>query len=288
MKSNQRKIKLIECPRDAMQGWKNFIPTENKISYINQLLKVGFDTIDFGSFVSHKAIPQMADTKEVISQLSMNDTKTKLLAIIANVRGAEEAAQYDAITYLGFPFSISPTFQMRNTNSTIEHSLNSVVEIKNICDKNKKEPVIYISMAFGNPYGDEYNEDLVLEWITKLAGEGIQIISLADTIGIAQTQQVASLTQKVIDTFPEIEIGVHLHSTQTKWKDKIDAALRQGCLRFDGSLKGIGGCPMAGDELVGNTDSGLMIAYFKELGYCVDINTSELEQSILMAEEIFV
>ncbi len=288
MKGNQRKIKLIECPRDAMQGWKNFISTEKKIAYINQLLKVGFDTIDFGSFVSHKAIPQMADTKEVISQLSTDDIKTKLLAIIANVRGAEEAAHYDAITYLGFPFSISPTFQMRNTNSTIEHSLNSVVEIKNICDKNKKEPVIYISMAFGNPYGDEYNEDIVLEWITKLAGEGIQIISLADTIGVAQTQQVASLTEKVIAAFPEIEIGVHLHSTKTKWRDKIDAALQQGCLRFDGALKGIGGCPMAGDELVGNMDSGLMIAYFKELGYCGEINTSELKQSILMAEEIFV
>jgi hydroxymethylglutaryl-CoA lyase len=288
MKGNQRKIKLIECPRDAMQGWKNFIPTEKKISYINHLLKVGFDTIDFGSFVSHKAIPQMADTKEVIGQLSMDDTKTKLLAIIANVRGAEEAVHYDAITYLGFPFSISPTFQMRNTNSTIEHSLNAVRQLKNICDKNKKEPVIYISMAFGNPYGDEYNEDLVLEWITKLAGEGIQIISLADTIGIAQTQQVGSLTQKVIDTFPGIETGVHLHSTQTKWKEKIDAALQQGCLRFDGALKGIGGCPMAGDELVGNMDSGLMIAYFKELGYCGEINTSELEHSIQMAEEIFV
>jgi len=287
MKGDQRKIKLIECPRDAMQGWKNFIPTEKKIAYINQLLKVGFDTIDFGSFVSHKAIPQMADTKEVIGQLSMNDTNTKLLAIIANVRGAGEAAQYDAITYLGFPFSISPTFQMRNTNSTIAHSLNSVVEIKNICDKNKKEPVIYISMAFGNPYGDAYNEDLVLEWITKLAGEGIQIISLADTIGIAQTQQVALLTKKVIAAFPAIETGVHLHSTQKKWKEKIDAALQHGCLRFDGALKGIGGCPMAGDELVGNMDSGLMIAHFKELGYCGEINTSELEHSILMAEEIF-
>jgi hydroxymethylglutaryl-CoA lyase len=288
MKGNQHKIKLIECPRDAMQGWKNFIPTEKKIAYINQLLKVGFDTVDFGSFVSHKAIPQMADTKEVVSQLSMDDTKTKLLAIIANVRGAEEAARYDAITYLGFPFSISPTFQMRNTNSTIEQSLNSVREIKNICDKNKKEPVIYISMAFDNPYGDEYNEDMVLEWIEKLAGEGIEIISLADTIGIAQTQQVASLTQKVIDSFPGIETGVHLHSTQKKWKEKIDAALQQGCLRFDGALLGIGGCPMAGDELVGNMDSGLMAAYFKELGYFAEINASGLEQSILMAEEIFV
>jgi hydroxymethylglutaryl-CoA lyase len=281
-------IKLIECPRDAMQGWKTFIPTEKKIEYINQLLKVGFDTIDFGSFVSAKAIPQMADTKDVINQLTMGNTKTKLLAIIANVRGAEEAAQYGSINYLGFPFSISPTFQMRNTNSTIEQSLENVKAIKNICDKNKKEPVIYISMAFGNPYKDEYNENIVLEWIDKIVGEGIQIISLADTVGIANPTQVASVTKKVIDGFPQIETGVHLHSTNTNWQQKIDAALEQGCKRFDGALKGIGGCPMADDELVGNMDSELMIPYFKKLGYLQDLNIAELAKSVQLASEIFI
>ena len=281
-------IHLVECPRDAMQGWKNFIQTKKKIEYINQLLKVGFDTIDFGSFVSPKAIPQMADTKDVISHLSIVNSKTKLLAIIANIRGALEASEYETITYLGFPFSISPTFQKRNTNSTIEESMEHVIEIKNICDKNKKEPVVYISMAFGNPYKDVYNEDIVLEWIEKLVGEGIKIISLADTVGIAAPLQVASLVSKVISVFPNIETGVHLHSTNKNWKQKIDAALQHGCKRFDGALKGIGGCPMADDELVGNMDSVLMISYFKELGYCKEIDTAALAQSIKLAEEIFV
>jgi hydroxymethylglutaryl-CoA lyase len=288
IKHQTSNIKLIECPRDAMQGWKNFIPTKKKIEYINQLLKVSFDTIDFGSFVSPKLIPQMADTKEVISQLSIVNNKTKLLAIVANVRGAMEASVYDAITYLGFPFSISPTFQMRNTNSTIEQSLEHVKEIKNICDKNKKEPVIYISMAFGNPYKDEYNEDLVLEWINKLVAEGITIISLADTVGIANPSQVSSVVGKVIAAFPQIETGVHLHSTNVNWRQKIDAALQQGCMRFDGALKGIGGCPMADDELVGNMDSELMISYFKELGYCKEIDVQALAQSSKLAAEIFV
>lgn len=283
-----QKLKLIECPRDAMQGWKNFIPTEKKIAYINQLLRVGFDTIDFGSFVSHKAIPQMSDTKEVISQLSVNNTNTKLLAIIANVRGAEDAASYDKITYLGFPFSISPTFQKRNTNSTIEQSLEYVKEIKSICDTSNKEPVIYISMAFGNPYKDEYNENIVLEWVSKLVEQGIRTISLADTIGIATPSQVGSVTEKVIKTFSQIETGVHLHSTNKNWKEKVNAALRHGCMRFDGALKGIGGCPMADDVLVGNMDSELMITYFKELDFCDEINNDALKQSIQMAGEIFV
>src|SRR5487761_1938214 len=268
------KIHLIECPRDAMQGWKNFIPTKKKIEYINQLLQVGFDTIDFGSFVSPKAIPQMADTKEVISQLSMDNSKSKLLAIVANVRGAIEASVYDAITYLGFPFSISPTFQMRNTNSTMEQSLEHVKEIKSICDKTNKEPVVYISMAFGNPYKDDYNEDIVLEWIQKLEGEGISIISLADTVGIASASQVSSVVSKVISAFPKIETGVHLHSTNVNWRQKVDAALEQGCMRFDGALKGVGGCPMADDILVGNMDTELMIPYFRELGYCKEIDAN--------------
>ena len=281
-------IKLIECPRDAMQGWKSFIPTQNKIEYLNQLLQVGFDTLDFGSFVSPKAIPQMADTKEVVEKLDLQNTKTKLLAIIANARGAQEASVFEQITYLGFPFSISPTFQKRNTNSTIEESLETVKEIKKICDKNSKEAVIYISMAFGNPYGDEYNEDIVLEWIGKLVGEGIQIISLADTVGLAAPSQIASLVKKVIAMFPGIETGVHLHSTSLNWKEKIDAALQNGCMRFDGALKGVGGCPMAEDELVGNMDSELMIPYFEKLGLLTNVNHQALKKAIDMASKIFV
>ncbi|HEU5366376.1 MAG TPA: hydroxymethylglutaryl-CoA lyase, partial [Hanamia sp.] len=272
----KKQIKLIECPRDAMQGWKNFIPTEKKIAYINQLLKVGFDTIDFGSFVSPKAIPQMADTKEVIEKLNLQNSSTKLLAIIANTRGAQDAAEFEKISYLGFPFSVSSTFQIRNANSTIEESLERVKEIKSICDTNHKELVIYISMAFGNPYGDEYHENIVLEWINKIVGEGVQIISLADTVGLAQPSQIASLAKKTISTFPEIETGVHLHSTSLNWKEKVDAALQNGCLRFDGALKGIGGCPMANNELVGNMNSELMIPYFKERGFLQNINEDEL------------
>ena len=280
-------IKLIECPRDAMQGWKHLISTEDKITYINQLLKVGFDTLDFGSFVSTKNIPQMADTKEVIPKLDLQNSKTKLLAIIANTRGAEEAAFFHQIDYLGFPFSISPTFQKRNTNSTIEESFQTVIEMKNICDKKNKEAVIYISMAFGNPYRDEYNEDIVLDWISKLVGEGIRIISLADTVGLANPFQIASLAKNVTTSFPGIETGVHLHSTGGNWKNKIDAALQNGCTRFDGALKGVGGCPMAEDELVGNMNSELMIPYFKELGILKNINQEELQKAIQMASQIF-
>lgn len=281
-------FKLIECPRDAMQGWKHFIPTRDKVEYINQLLKVGFDTIDFGSFVSAKTIPQMADTKEVIEQLIIENSQSKLLAIVANVRGAEEAVEFTKISYLGFPFSISPTFQIRNTNSTIEESVVIVKEIKRICDKSEKELVLYISMAFGNPYGDEYHEEVVLEWIEKLVGEGIGIISLADTVGLAHPLQVASLVKKVISKFPQIETGVHLHSTNINWKQKINAALQNGCLRFDGALKGIGGCPMANDELVGNMNSELLIPYFKQLGFLENINETELLKASEMASKIFI
>lgn len=282
-----QQIKLIECPRDAMQGWKNFIPAKKKIEYINQLLKVGFDTIDFGSFVSPKAVPQMADTKEVIDQLIVSDTTTKLLAIIANARGAKEAAAFEKINFLGYPFSVSPTFQLRNANSTIEGSMERVKEIKNICDKNDKELVIYISMAFGNPYGDFYNEEMVLEWIEKLQSEGINIISLADTVGLADASQVASLVNKVISRFPGLETGVHLHSTSINWKQKIDAALQNGCKRFDGTLKGVGGCPFAEDELVGNMNTELMIPYFKQLGFLKNINEKELARASEMASAIF-
>ncbi len=280
-------IKLIECPRDAMQGWKSFIPTEDKIAYINQLLKVGFDTLDFGSFVSPKAIPQMADTKQVIEKLELENSRTQLLAIVANTRGAREASDFHQITYLGYPFSISPTFQKRNANSTIEDSLQTVKEIKAICDNNNMEPVIYISMAFGNSYGDNYNEDIVVEWITKLVEEGIGIISLADTVGLARPPQIASLVKKVILTFPGIETGVHLHSTTLNWKEKIDAALHSGCLRFDGALKGVGGCPMAEDELVGNMDSELLIPYFEKLDLLKNIDLPALKKAKEIASKIF-
>ncbi len=282
------KISLVECPRDAMQGRKHFIPTQKKIDYINALLKVGFNTIDFGSFVSPKAIPQMADTGEVIRDLELGGSNSKLLAIIANERGATDAVVYDAITYLGFPFSVSETFQKRNTNSTIEESLNRVEEIQNLCIKNKKQLVVYISMGFGNPYGDMYNEAIVFNWVDKLVVMGIKIISLADTVGLATAAQVSSITKYLVDKLPEIEIGVHLHSTATNWQDKVDAALDAGCKRFDGALKGIGGCPMADDELVGNMDTELMISYFKEKNLLHNLDMEALKECSRMAAEIFM
>jgi hydroxymethylglutaryl-CoA lyase len=282
------KISLIECPRDAMQGWPHFIPTEKKIEYINALLEVGFDTIDFGSFVSPKAIPQMADTGEVIRNLELGIGNTKLLAIIANERGAQEAVVFDEIDYLGFPFSVSETFQKRNTNSTIAESLGRVEEIQNLCIKNRKELVVYISMGFGNPYGDVYSEAIVFDWVNKLVDMDIKIISLADTVGLATTEQVYSVTKYLVDSLPEIEIGVHLHSTATNWKEKVDAALQAGCKRFDGALKGIGGCPMADDELVGNMDTELMIPYFKEKNLMNNLDMDALEKCSMLASEIFV
>jgi len=280
-------IKLIECPRDAMQGWKNFIPTQKKIDFINALLQVGFDTIDFGSFVSPKAIPQMADTKEVISQLSNVNSKTKLLAIVANVRGAQEAMYFDEITYLGFPFSVSPTFQLRNANCTIEESFTRVEEIQNLCIKNKKELVIYVSMGFGNPYGDKYDEEIVMTWVDKMISTGIKIISIADTVGLAEPGQVSSVLNKIIPQYKNIEMGVHLHSTPMKWQQKIDAALESGCKRFDGALKGIGGCPMANDELVGNMNTELMIGHFEKLSLLPDLNKDALQRALILADEIF-
>ena len=287
MKTAQ-KIKLIECPRDAMQGWKHFIPTQKKIDYINALLKVGFDTIDFGSFVSPKAIPQMADTKDVIGNLELGVGNTKLLAIIANERGATDAVVYDEITYLGFPFSVSQTFQKRNTNSTIAESLNRVEEIQNLCIKNKKQLVVYISMGFGNPYGDIYNEAIVFEWVNKLVAMDIKIISLADTVGLATAAQVHSITKYLIDSLPNTEIGVHLHSTPLNWAAKVKAALEAGCLRFDGALKGIGGCPMANDELVGNMDSELMIPYFNDLNLLNKLDMAAVKECSSIASDIFI
>jgi hydroxymethylglutaryl-CoA lyase len=284
----EKKIKLIECPRDAMQGWKRFIATEKKIEYINSLLKVGFDTIDFGSFVSPKAIPQMADTGEVLKGLTLNAQSSKLLAIVANMRGAEEASVHDEITYLGFPFSVSETFQQRNTNSSISESLGRVEEIQNLCIKTGKKLVIYISMGFGNPYGDVYSEEIVFNWVNKMAEMDIEIISLADTVGVAEPQQVYSMTKYLIDSLPDTEIGVHLHSTPANWKEKLEAAVKAGCKRFDGALKGIGGCPMADDELVGNMNSELMIDYFEQHNLIMGLNKEALKESLRLAAEIFV
>ena len=285
---NQSVIKLIECPRDAMQGWKKFIPTEKKIHYINSLLQVGFHTIDFGSFVSPKAIPQMADTREVVRNLESGVGSSKLLAIVANVRGAEEASEFDAITYLGFPFSVSETFQQRNTNSSIADSLKRVEEIQNICFKRNKQLVIYISMGFGNPYGDNYSEEIVFEWVNKFVSRGIKIVSLADTVGVATAEQVYAMSKYLIDSLPAIEIGVHLHSRADNWKKKLDAAVKAGCKRFDGALKGIGGCPMANDELVGNMNMERMISYFEEKKILTGINKEALAESLQIASEIFM
>ena len=284
----QHKIKLIECPRDAMQGWPHFIPTEKKIEYINSLLQVGFDTIDFGSFVSPKAIPQMADTKEVLKKLNLDKSASKLLAIIANKRGAQEAVHYEQINYLGYPFSVSETFQHRNTNASISDAFEQLKYIQELCMKYKKELVVYISMGFGNPYGDPYHEEIVFEWAQKIADLEIKTISLADTIGLATSSQVGSLTQQLINLLPQIEIGVHLHSTADKWKEKLDAALDAGCLRVDGALKGIGGCPMAGNDLIGNMNTELMLPYLKRKELLSEINEDELNKAISMASKIFV
>jgi hydroxymethylglutaryl-CoA lyase len=281
-------IQLVECPRDAMQGWKNFIPTQQKIEYLNALLQVGFDTLDFGSFVSPKAIPQMADTKEVLAGLDVSSSRSKLLAIVANTRGAEEAVQYEAISYLGFPFSISPTFQQRNTNSTIEESLGRVEEIQNLCVIHKKTLVIYLSMGFGNPYGDEYNDDILLQWAEEMAHRGIEIISLADTVGVATPEQITTALRVLISRYPQTTIGVHLHSTTHNWREKTEAAYRAGCTRFDGALKGIGGCPMAKDDLVGNMATERMISYFKEQGALPLLDEEALCQSLRFANKIFV
>lgn len=251
------------------------------------MLKVGFDTIDFGSFVSPKAIPQLADTREVVKGLKVADGGTKLLAIIANVRGAEEAVMFDEITYLGFPFSISPTFQQRNTNSTIEESFATVEEVQNLCIKNQKELVVYISMGFGNPYGDRYDEAIVMEWVEKIIQLDIGIVSMADTVGVATPEQVASILKVLVPSYADTTIGVHLHSTAINWKAKTNAALAAGCTRFDGALKGIGGCPMANDELIGNMDTELMIPYFNELQLLNNLDMAALSECSRMAGELF-
>lgn len=280
-------IRLVECPRDAMQGWNHMIPTVKKIEYINTLLQVGFDTIDFGSFVSAKAIPQMADTKEVLAGLDLAGSRSKLLAIVANVRGAMEAVPFDSIDFLGFPFSISPTFQLRNTNSTMEESMDRVLEIQELCIKNNKTLVVYLSMGFGNPYGDRYNQDILLEWSGKMVENEIEIISLADTVGVATPEQITFALETLIPKYPHTSFGVHLHSSPSNFEPKLAAAVNSGVKRIDGALKGIGGCPMAQDELVGNMNTEKIIAWLSEKKMIQGYNNDALEKSLFLASQIF-
>jgi hydroxymethylglutaryl-CoA lyase len=281
------RIKIIESPRDAMQGLVRFIPTEDKIRYINSLLNVGFDTIDFGSFVSPKAIPQLKDTAEVVSRLDLSASHTKLLAIVGNARGAMEAAKYDNITYLGFPFSISPTFLKRNLNSNIEKSVTVVEELLEICDKSNKKLVVYMSMAFGNPYNDEWNADLVANWVLRLNHMGVRIIPLSDTVGISTRKNIALLFSTLVPEFPDIEFGFHLHTTIRHWYRKINAAFLNGCRRFDTVINGLGGCPMAENKLVGNLRTSNLLEYF-EINYVpVEIDEEAFSKSYELALEIF-
>jgi len=281
-------MKFIECPRDAMQGIKNFIPTSHKISYINKLLNVGFDTIDIGSFVSKKVIPQMADTSDVIRGINLDVNSPKLLTIVANERGAEMASDFDEITYLGFPFSISETFQQKNINSSITESLLRLENIQNICVNRNKKLVTYFSMAFGNPYGDEWSVYIVAHWAQKLLNDfGIKILSLSDTIGTSEPQLIYWLFDKLIREFPEVEFGAHLHTHQHNWKEKIDAAVKANCKRFDGAILGYGGCPMAKDDLVGNMPSEKMLEYLIEQKKVSNINVKALKDAVAKASLIF-
>ncbi len=278
-----QKVKLIECPRDAMQGIHDFIPTSIKLKYINLLLSAGFDTLDMGSFVSPKAIPQMADTKELL--LHLNPSPTKLLTIVANKRGIDDAAGFENVTYLGYPFSISETFQQRNTNASISEALEQVEYLKLQCDKKHKIPVVYLSMGFGNPYGDEWNVDIVCDWVNKLSELEIPIISLSDTIGIADIKSITYLFSTLIPSFPAVEFGAHLHTLKTNWKEKVEAAYNSGCLRFDGAFKGYGGCPMAADELTGNMPMEFLLDYFNNP---IQLNPVLLSEIFNTADEIFL
>jgi hydroxymethylglutaryl-CoA lyase len=280
-------IKIIECPRDAMQGIKPFIPTERKVMYIQSLLRVGFDTIDFGSFVSPKAIPQMQDTAEVLAQLDLSQTTSKLLAIIANTQGAQAAATHKEIQYLGFPFSISENFQMRNTHKTIAESLVTLEEILNIADANNKEVVAYLSMGFGNPYGDPWNVEIVGEWTQKLSTMGVKILSLSDTIGSSTPEVISYLFSNLIPQYPSIEFGAHLHTTPDKWFEKMDAAYKAGCRRYDGAIQGFGGCPMAKDDLTGNMPTEKMLSYFTAQKANTNTSPMSFESSYNEASKLF-
>ncbi len=280
-------VKIIECPRDAMQGIKDWIPTEEKLQYVQSLLRCGFDTIDVGSFVSPKAIPQMVDTATLLHKLDLSATESKLLTIVANVRGATDAVQHEMIDYLGYPFSISENFQMRNTHKTISESVIILQEILNLADANNKEVVVYISMGFGNPYGDPWSVDVVGEWTEKLSAMGVKIISLSDTVGTSNAQNIDYLFSNLIPKYPEIEFGAHLHTTPTTWHEKVDAAYKAGCRRFDGAIQGFGGCPMAKDELTGNMPTEKLISYFSKVKAFDNINTMSFESSYNEALKVF-
>jgi hydroxymethylglutaryl-CoA lyase len=280
-------IKIIECPRDAMQGIKMFIPTEKKIKYLQSLLNCGFDSLDFGSFVSPKAIPQMVDTAEVLAGLDLSQTKTKLLAIVANVRGAQAAAEHKSIQYLGYPFSISENFQMRNTHKTIAQSIESLKEILEIANKTDKEVVAYLSMGFGNPYGDPWNVEIVGEWTEKLSNMGVKILSLSDTIGSSTPEDISYIFSNLIPQYKNIEFGAHLHTTPTSWHEKIDAAYKAGCIRYDGAIQGFGGCPMAKDDLTGNMPTEKMLSYFTAEKANTNVSPMAFEASYNKASDIF-
>ena len=289
-------LKIIECPRDAMQGIDEFIPTDKKVKYINSLLKVGYDTIDVGSFVSPKAIPQMRDTAEVLKKLNLAGTAatgwattrvSSLLSIIANLRGAQDAVQFDEINYLGFPFSISETFQKRNTNSTIAESLIRVEEIQNECIKHKKELVVYLSMAFGNPYGDEWSSDIAIHWSHKLHDMGIKIIALSDTIGVSNPENITTLFSALIPELKDVEFGAHLHTTPDKWEEKVNAAYNSGCRRFDAAIKGFGGCPMASDKLTGNMPTENLLSYFTNKNISLSLDMKAFAEAMIEAGEVF-
>ena len=283
-----KKVKLIECPRDAMQGIKShFISTESKTQYINALLRVGFDTIDFGSFVSPKAIPQMRDTAEVLTKLDLSKTESKLLAIVANIRGAEDASKFEEIDYLGYPFSISENFQMRNTGKTIKQSIVILDELLNISIKTNKEVVAYLSMGFGNPYGDPWNVEIVSNWTEKLSEMGVKIVSLSDTVGSSTPIIIDYLFSNLISAYPKIEFGAHLHTTPTTWFEKVDAAYKAGCNRFDGAIKGYGGCPMAKDDLTGNMPTEKLITYFNQQKAYTNIQAMSFESAYNEALKIF-
>lgn len=282
-----QKIKIIECPRDAMQGIKDFIPTEKKVQYIQSLLRCGFDTIDFGSFVSPRAIPQMVDTAEVLSKLDLSKTESKLLAIVANQRGAEEAVKHQEIKYLGYPFSISENFQMRNTHKTIAESMVVLKEILDLAHQNNKEVVAYLSMGFGNPYGDPWDVDIVGEWTQKLGAMGVTILSLSDTVGTSTPEVISYLFKNLIPKFPQIEFGAHLHTTPATWHEKVDAAYKAGCHRFDGAIQGFGGCPMAKDELTGNMPTEKLLSYFTAAKADTNVSWMSFESAHNEASKIF-
>jgi len=280
-------IKIIECPRDAMQGIKTMIPTAQKVQYLQSLLRVGFDTIDFGSFVSPRAIPQMADTAKVLAQLDLSKTTSKLLAIVANSRGALAAASHKEIDFLGYPFSISENFQMRNTHKTITQSIDTLQEILNIAQAHNKRVVVYLSMAFGNPYGDPWNVDVVGEWTQRLNAMGVEILSLSDTIGSSTSESISYLFSNLIPVYPHIEFGAHLHTNPLHWHSKVEAAYKAGCRRFDGAIQGFGGCPMAKDELTGNMPTEKLLSYFTTQKEAINLNALSFESAHNEATKIF-